>query len=371
MTHKAFIILSHFLATYVALLQLKIWEEIMNKKILAATIASVLCVPLMAHAADAKKSNSPTIYGKVHVSYGTIETKKNGVTTVDNWQERSHASRVGVKGERDLGNGLSAVYKFEWQVNTEESLEDTGATNGTYDQIFERRNMYVGLKGGFGEFRVGRHDMPLKLAQGKFDQFGDTDADLKHAGDQDGENRKDNAVVYLGKSGNVGYSVAAVAGEESGANANDGPADTVSASVSYKSGPMYFAIAQDSHANAGNAESDSMTRFVSTYKFSKMQVGLLVQSGVEKANTAGNEEDWVGLSFNAKVGSKGKIKAQYIAVEDNETNKTEGTLMAVGYDYKFDKKTTGYVMYSNLEEEKSGAKTLESSFVGVGMVLKF
>ena len=45
--------------------------------------------------------------------------------------------------------------------------------------------------------------------------------------------------------------------------------------------------------------------------------------------------------------------------------------MAVGYDHKFDKKTTGYVMYSNLEEEQAGATTLEHSFLGVGMKLKF
>jgi len=112
-----------------------------KKKILAVTIASVLCVPLVAQAKDAEKSNSPTIYGKAHVSYGTIDKKVNGVTTVDNWQARRHASCFGIKGNRDLGNGLSAVYKFEWQVDYEQSA----------DAGLDRRNMYVGLKGGFGE----------------------------------------------------------------------------------------------------------------------------------------------------------------------------------------------------------------------------
>ena len=334
----------------------------MKKTIIATTIAGVLCTPLIVQAKDTVKSNAPVIYGKAHVSYGTFEKKVNGTTTVDNWQARSHASRFGIKGDRDLGNSLKAVYKFEWQVDYEQST----------DAALDRRNMYVGMKGNFGEFRIGRHDTPLKMSQGKFDQFGDTDADLKNAGDEDGENRMDNVLLYLGKSGNVGYAISVAPGEENaGTNVNDGAADTISASVSYKSGPVYVAVAHDSYANAANAAEDSLTRFIGTYKFNDMQVGLLVQSGVEAADTASAKEDWLGLSFNAKVGSKGKIKAQYITVEDSQTNPLEGTLMAVGYDYKFDKKTSAYVMYSNLEEEQAGIKKLEQSFVGVGMVLKF
>jgi len=338
----------------------------MKNKVIAIAIASALATPLVAQAKDAK-SNMPKVYGKAHISYGTVDTKVNGTTTVDNWQARSHASRFGIKGDRDLGDGLKAVYKFEWQIDYEQKDSD-GDDNGG----LSRRNMYVGLKGGFGEFRIGRHDTPLKMAQGKFDQFGDTDGDLKNAGDEDGENRLDNILVYLGKSGNVSYQLAVAPGEDSaGSTADEGAADTVSAAVKYNNGPLHLALAHDSYENGANLANDSITRFVGTYKFNGMQVGVLAQSGVEAADSATAEEDWLGLSFNAKVGSKGKVKAQYIQVEDNQTNKLEGTLMAVGYDYKFDKKTSGYVMYSNLEEEQSGTKTLEKSFVGVGMVLKF
>ena len=77
------------------------------------------------------------------------------------------------------------------------------------------------------------------------------------------------------------------------------------------------------------------------------------------------------MSFNTKVGSNGKFKAQYITVEDSQATPLEGTLMAIGYDYKFDKKTTGYVMYSKLEEEQGGTTTLENSFIGVGIILGF
>ena len=366
----------------------------MNKSILTMAVASALAVPTMVFAKDeAKSTGMPSVYGLAHVSYGTLEEKVNGTTTVDNWQFRSHASRVGVKGKRDFGNGLVGIYKFEWEVNLDgDSTESPTVFDETVSGVdvngdgvvgtfeiehdgtsgFARRNMYVGLQGDFGQLRFGRHDTPLKMSQGKFDQFGDTDADLKNAGDEDGENRLDNVLLYMGKFGGVGVAVAVAPGEDNGTgNVDNGPADTVSASISYTGGPVYIAVAQDSYANAGNAAKDSLTRVVGTFKLSGMQIGLLYQTGVEAPDSAAAEEDWLGASFNAKVGKSGKIKAQYIQVEDSNNPKLESTLAAVGYDHKFDKKTTGYVMYSKLDEEAAGVKTLEKSFLGVGMKLKF
>ena len=333
------------------------------KKLLTLTAACALTMPVLVQAKDTKENNGiPTVYGQAHLSYGTIDKKVNGTQTVDNWQVRSHASRIGFKGERDFGDGLSAIYKFEWQVDYEQST----------DAGLDRRNMYAGLKGGWGQVRVGRHDTPLKMAQGKFDQFGDTDADLKNAGDEDGENRLDNVLLYMGKTGNVGYALMIAPGEDGSSNtADDGPADTVSASISYANKSLYLAVAHDSYENGGNSAEDSITRFVGTYKFSGMQLGVLAQSGVEAADTAAAKEDWVGVSFNTKIGKKGKLKAQYITVEDNQTSSLESTLYAVGYDFSLDKKTTAYVMHSNLEEEQAGSKTLENTFTGVGMKFKF
>ncbi len=327
----------------------------MKKKLIALAIASLLTAPMLAHA------DAPTVYGRLHLSYGQLDHETAGITTINNWQLRSHASRVGVKGSRDLGNGLAATYKFEWQVDYEQ-----GADAG-----FDRRNMYAGLKSSWGEVRFGRHDTPLKMSQGKFDQFGDTDADLKNAGDQDGENRLDNVLAYLGKTGNIKYAIALIPGEGDGVTAGDGPADSISASIAYDSGPLYIVLAQDSYDDTAGQTENSLTRLIGTYKMGGMQLGLMYQTGVESATTSGQEEDWLGVSFSAKMGSSNKFKAQYIMVEDNEAVKREGTLMAVGIDHKFDKKTTGYLMYSSLEEELGGATDIENNFLGAGLVVKF
>ncbi|MGD8926352.1 MAG: porin [Thioalkalispiraceae bacterium] len=333
----------------------------MKNKIIALAVMSALTIPASGYAADKKNDGTPTVYGKAHLSYGTLETKVGGTTTVDDWELRSHASRFGIKGQRDISDNLAVTYKFEWQIDYEQ---------GT-DAGLDRRNMYLGLKGGWGELRLGRHDTPFKMSQGKFDQFGDTDGDLKNAGDEDGENRLDNMLLYLGKTDGFVYQVALIPGE-GGATNDNGPADTISAAIGYSKGPIHIMVAHDKYANdAAAAAEDSITRVIGTYKFGGMQVGALYQSGVEAPDTAAAKEDWLGVSFNVKVGGNGKVKAQYIKVEDSQATKLEGTLAAVGYDYKFDKKTKGYVMYSKLEEEQGGTTTLEHSFLGVGMVYKF
>ncbi|MDH5182101.1 MAG: porin, partial [Gammaproteobacteria bacterium] len=251
----------------------------MKKNLISLTVASALLLPVVAQSAD-----DVTVYGRVHMSYGQVTEEAGGVTAVDNWQVRSHDSRLGVKGSRDFGNGLSGIYKIEFGVNPDSDLVSAG--DGTAGIV--RRNQYVGLKGGFGEFIIGRHDTPLKMAQGKFDQFGDTDGDLKHAGAQDGEHRFDNIVALKGKSGDFGYAIAVAPGEDNGTGgtADTGPADTVSFSVSYNAGPLYIALAQDSYENGENLASDSLTRMVVTYKMAEMQLGLLYQTGVEKPAAA-------------------------------------------------------------------------------------
>ena len=339
----------------------------MKKKLVSLAIASALVMPVIAQANDA-----PVVYGQLNMIYGKFDNKTDGTVTTDNWQVKSYDSRLGFKGTRDFGDGLMGVYQIELGVNPDSDGKGTTPGNdGTAG--LSRRNMFVGLKGGWGEFRVGRHDTPLKMAQGKFDQFGDTDADFKHAGSQDAEHRFDNMLLYLGKTGAIGYNIAVAPGEDAGtagSSSDNGPADTVSVSLSYTSGPMYAAVAQDKYANAASAASDTMTRVVGTYNTGSMQLGLLYQSGVKAPAASSKEETWMGLSFGMNMGGNNKLKAQYVTTEDNATTKTEGTLTAIGFDHKFDKKTTGYVMYS-ATESKTGSSKTEGTVLGAGMLLKF
>lgn len=319
----------------------------MNKKIIAIAVAAGLALPMAAAHAGAE------VYGKFHVN---MEQSKTNSTL------NSLDSRIGFKGKQDLG-GLTGTYKAEFKVDIFEK-----SANGAF---LEGRNQYVGLKGGLGEVRIGRHDSPLKKAQGKFDQFGDTRGDLKNAGAQDAENRNSSSIFYTGKFGNVGVMAQVTPGEGDGTDGGSGKGimDASSFAVTYNAGPLYVAAAVDSYdkKSVAGAQDASMTRLVATYKVSDMQFGLLTQSGVEApvANTTA-KETWLGASFGMKVG-KGKIKAQMLETKDNAASKTTTTLTSIGYDYKLGKKGTVYAMYNTKKATGSDAVNHTS----VGYILKF
>lgn len=84
----------------------------MKKKLLTTAIAVVGVAPLAVQA-----ENGPTVYGKVHVSVDHVDFDNAAVTAGSNnkegeyWRVVSRASRLGVKGSEELGEGLKAIYK--------------------------------------------------------------------------------------------------------------------------------------------------------------------------------------------------------------------------------------------------------------------
>ncbi|MBT4496879.1 MAG: porin [Gemmatimonadetes bacterium] len=62
-------------------------------------------------------------------------------------------SRIGVKGETELGDGLRGFYKYERRVSANDG-EDDGAVRGDNNEL---RQVYAGIGGRFGTFSIGRH----------------------------------------------------------------------------------------------------------------------------------------------------------------------------------------------------------------------
>lgn len=107
-------------------------------------------------------NSGPAVYGILHASVDHMDYDETA--RGDYWQVESRASRLGAKGSKDLGNGLKAIYKMEFEVDI---ADDNGGDNIT------ARNQYVGLSCDFGTLLVGRHDTPYKVFTGK-DMFSDT-----------------------------------------------------------------------------------------------------------------------------------------------------------------------------------------------------
>lgn len=146
----------------------------MNKKLMAIGIAAALAVPLVAQA-------GAQVYGDARMSVdyadnGDDNTGPNancGAAAGDSCEKTKYSvssnnSYVGIKGDEDLGNGMSAMYQFEQAVDF-----DTANWNGSEGV----RPSFVGLGGGFGTVMLGTFDTPYMSATDKYDIFIDTKAD--------------------------------------------------------------------------------------------------------------------------------------------------------------------------------------------------
>ena len=328
----------------------------MKRNLLSLAIAAAVAVPSVAMA-DA------TIYGKINLSVQTSEEVEAGVTTEDNFQLQNHSSRIGFKGDAELDYGLTAIYQMEFEV-----APDDGSADG--DSPFKQRDIFVGLKGGFGTIKLGKMDTPLKKAQGKVDVFSDI-VDMKLL--IDGENRMSDSINYTSPkfAKMVTVSATVIPGEDSGTGADedDGIADSVSASVvvgdkKYKKQPFYAALAYDSDVK----DLDTI-RAVAGYKWNDLTLGALYQTseGAESGSTY--DEDGFLVSAAYKI-EKFTLKGQYIGSDQDakwENGGQGGEAFTLGVDYKLGKKTKTYVYYGTGENDAKD----EYTYAGLGLEHKF
>ena len=109
----------------------------------------------------ASAATSVTLYGTVDAGYEGWNFGKDfsGVDSVFQQGGTSeNNSRIGVRGQEDLGNGLAAIFTLEGGIGA-----DVGETNA--GQLFNREST-VGLKGSFGEVKIGRAKSQMELALG-------------------------------------------------------------------------------------------------------------------------------------------------------------------------------------------------------------
>ena len=119
---------------------------------------SLIALAALAAVGAASAQSSVTLYGVIDANYGwTRDTLKIGSNKIEkttvglNPGYNLSSSRWGLKGQEDLGNGLSAVFNVEAGFNS---------TTGAFTSGFSRRAV-VGLKGGFGQVLVGKDWTPI------------------------------------------------------------------------------------------------------------------------------------------------------------------------------------------------------------------
>ncbi len=142
---------------------------IMKKSILAIAVAATMAAPAAVMAA-------PTVYGNVHISLNAADNDVDGAD--NNLKVSSNTSAIGVKGSEDLGDGLKAIYKVEFQILAGPGPDTTPDTGGIYGSSISTgigvgdltgRDQFMGLKGGLGAIKFGTMSSNYKQMGGKVD----------------------------------------------------------------------------------------------------------------------------------------------------------------------------------------------------------
>jgi predicted porin len=320
-------------------------------------------LPLTAIATSVMTTNSfaesqdVTVYGKANLTINQIEEESRSPVT-DEWQLNSNASRLGVKGQYAISDTLQAIYKMEYEVH----IDDGSSSSSKGSDTFEQRNIYAGLKGSFGSIIAGKHDTPLKLAQGKIDRFNDQVlGDIKNY--MEGEDRVSNIVMYTTPSAS-GFqaTLAMIPGEDSkGTSGNDSLADGTSISINYKHDWIVAAIARND-----DVDSQDVTRVAADFKLGDSQVGVIWQDA-EKADGSADEDSLL-VSGQHKLSGGWIVKAQYGMTDYSNDN--EDTQIAIGVDKKLNKKAKVFAYYSVVERDSNTGTNDDSSFA-IGYEIKF
>ena len=300
------------------------------------TVALLSSLSMSAFAADVD------IYGKANLSLQSSDEGEGSFTEV-----KSNASRIGLKGTHELGDGLTVIYKAEFQV-------DLDGDSAKGDSITDR-NQYVGLAGSFGEILLGKNDTMLKQSQGKVDLFSDLNGDIKNL--WKGENRMADTISYKSPKFNdfrVGVTYIA----EDSVDAEDG----VSVAVFYgdkklKKSKVFASVAVDSEVKGYD-----ITRATVQGKVGGVVLGAMVQTQEKIDGSA--EMDGYMVSAKYKM-DKVTFKGQYQAANFDGGDDKSG--ITVGADYSLAKSTKVYTFYTSFDMD-SGE---DQDYLAAGIEYKF
>ena len=160
-------------------------------KALAVVLSGALAFAPAANAAldesnMAYTSAAEGFYGSLRVQYANNESDgKSNDSSVD-----AESSRLGVRGDVDLGGGLEAFYGFEWNLGAPANGD---RANAEAETGLNTRQHHVGLRGDWGSVWAGAFDSVIV----RFGGFSTTDILDQYSGNFEPIYRTGNAIAYV------------------------------------------------------------------------------------------------------------------------------------------------------------------------------
>lgn len=325
-------------------------------------------------ASTAMAQSSVTLYGRVNT---TVESQNDVAAEGRLTVMQNNSSRWGLKGSEDLGGGIKANFKLESGF-----ASDTGASGG--GGIFARES-WVGLSGGFGEFKMGNltpvtalyyatsdyigmhnHETgtssdafyigagnPRNALSYKTPSLGGAAIELQYGLKETKDKAKKDTFVLVGTYEVGGFYLGG--GFSSGPSGFEGYASEkgreYGIAALYAVGPVAFG-----------------TSFIRNELKDPSNGAILVQGKAKRDAFRVSGMYSIGSSeLHLNVGFAGKLKAGDTSFED-----TEAIQYTVGYNYNLSKRTKVYAFYSAVSNKENAAyNTYEDgkdpSYLAVGV----
>jgi len=307
----------------------------------------------------------------------------------------SNASRFGVKGSEDLGNGMSAFFQMEVKADVSDGSANFG----------DARDAFVGVKGDFGKVTLGRMGGPTKgMLYGSIVEAADTH--VFGGASQDMANnfasaadRVSNVVAYSNNVGALSFTVAGI-GTDGNLGTEDGN------HFGGKTAGVSFDAAPGLKINAAWLDSDNSGKdtqlFGATYTMGALKVGAVMEKA-DQVGKAYNGYDFSVYDTNAPVAgidadrdtwgvsaaytmgnnvvSLGYVKGEtdYTGMTAGESVNAEDTSTYVTLTHKLSNRTSVYASYYDLNADvaylDAGTASvdveLDVSNLGLGIVHNF
>ena len=312
----------------------------MKKTLCALAVGATLLTPALAMAADVK------IYGRAHVSLDYLDDGAD----YNEVGLSSNSSRLGFKAEQELENGMTVFGQIEQEINFA-----SGSSNDNVE--FATRDTFVGLKGNFGQARVGRFDSPFKAARGPINFFGDMVGDVRNVtrvGNLKFDERNSNTIEYKSPKFGNGFNVlGALSLHETNSPSTELDANdkvikkdrddkAYDLALTYKEGNVDFAAAYEHYEEeATNGERDGF-RIAGAYKITPdFNLGGMYQFLQHDNSTVTPDAQVFGVAGEYKFAPKTLVRGE-VFYRDVDADDANSTLLAVGLEHRLDKAVRVY-----------------------------
>lgn len=305
---------------------------------LAVTMSALLCaLPITsALATDIE------IYGRAHLSTDVLGDGSDYGLNVS-----SNSSRLGVRASHQVHDNLEVFMQLEQSVR----FDQRGGE-------FASRDSFAGLRGDWGQVRLGSFDTPGKLLRAKADVFNDRLGDLRNLSSGDGmsfDQRFRNSIHYRSPVfANTTFDIQYSSHNDTDATVEN-DLQAISVALNYAHERVWLGASYE--MSEGSEYDPQAIRLAGSYDFSEAWQGILFYQ--HASDLVLGDRDVIGGGTKYRFGDYAWMAQVYYATE-NDLEDSAATMAAIGLDYYISPELTLYAILGATDNEEQATFSVSS-----------